>query len=121
MLKTFGRKVLKSTVLCREGDEGKVMYIIYTGKVAITKNCDGEAKLLVTLGDGDFFGEMALLNSEKRSATATCLTNVELLEINAQGFEMMLKKSPEIAMRLVKGLSDRIRDMNQTLTVLIHK
>lgn len=121
LLKQFGKKVMKDTVLCREGDAGNCMYIIYSGKVAITKNCDGEEKLLVVLSDGDFFGEMALLNNEKRSATATCMSNVELLEINAQGFEYMLRKSPDVALRLVKGLSERIREMNQVLTILIHK
>jgi len=118
LLKQYGQKIKEGTVICKEGDAGSNMYIIYSGKVRISKNIDGEDKTLVVLGDGDFFGEMALILKEPRTATATTMKESVILIIDEIGFDTMLRKSPDVAIRTIKTLADRLKNTNKMLGML---
>jgi CRP/FNR family transcriptional regulator, cyclic AMP receptor protein len=118
LLKQYGRSFKAGTVLCKEAEPGDNMFIIYQGKIRISKNLDGEEKTLVVLGDGDFFGEMAIILKDARTASATCMTDAIVLTIDAEGFETMIRKSPDMSLRLIKTLAERLKSTNNLVGIL---
>ncbi len=103
------------TVLFHEGDEGDDMYIVQSGRVAIKKRVkDGEA-VLATMEKGDFFGEMAILERLPRSASAEVTEDGDLIVISSEVFGDMIKANPEIAVRMLRKYSIRLRETNKQL------
>lgn len=120
--KKFGKRFPPESFLAREGESGETMFLINTGKVAIIKKTPAGEKILATLTDGDFFGEMALMGEQDlRAATVKTLTEVTVLELNRQAFEGLIRRSPEIAMKVIATMASRIRTANGKLSALIHK
>jgi len=70
LLQKFGKTVPAGTVLFKDGESGNQMYVIHSGKVKITKKVGSVEKTLAILPAGEFFGEMAILNNEPRTASA---------------------------------------------------
>jgi hypothetical protein len=99
----------------REGDIGTEMFIIHEGQVEILKRIGGEERQLAVLEKGDFFGEMSLLEELPRAASARALTAAKLLEINGSTFDRMLRNNPEIAVRMMRKLSRRLRQTDELL------
>jgi HEAT repeat protein/ATP/ADP translocase len=93
-------------VLTREGEVGDALYVIVRGKVAISR----QGTPLATLGSGEAVGEMAVLDSEPRSATATALEETEVLVIGSEEFYEVLHEQVEIAEGIIRLLSARLRD-----------
>ncbi len=121
LFQRFGKEFPKGSVLCREGDPGKEMFVIQAGKVTISKRVGDIEKLLTTLGPGEFFGEMSILNNKPRSATATCIEASKVLVIDAKTFEAMIRGNAEIALRMIKKLADRLQETNEQIeTLLFH-
>lgn len=102
-----------------QGDLGTEMFIIQDGQVEIIKHINGEAHLLSHLEKGDFFGEMALLEAAPRTADAIARTEVKVVLINGSKFDDMLKKNPEIAVRIIRKYSKRLREANTLLERLV--
>ncbi|MEO8036969.1 MAG: cyclic nucleotide-binding domain-containing protein, partial [Acidobacteriota bacterium] len=98
-----------------QGDLGTDMFIIQEGVVEIIKHLRGETHLLSTLEKGDFFGEMAVLDDCPRSADAIAKTEVKVLLINGARFDEMLRKNPEVAVRIIRKYSKRLREANTLL------
>ena len=119
LLKTFGKKYPKGAVLCQENEDGNCMFIIYSGKVSIHKNCNGENRLITTLGDSDFFGEMALLEQMLRTATATVVEDGELSLLYTATLEALMRDHPQIGVKLLRNmaimLSALLRKTNREL------
>ena len=112
----FTREVKAGEVIFKEGDLGTEMFIIHEGKVEILKQVEGgESKPLVAFEKGDFFGEMAILEDLPRTATARALTPATLLTINGSTFDQMLRANPEIAVRMMRKLSRRLRETDLLL------
>ncbi len=109
------------TLLFRDGDEGDEMYVIQRGKVRIFTEVRGREKQLAILGQGDFFGEMALLNGKPRTASAEILEDASLLRIDAKTFGAMIVSNTEIAVRLIKKLSRRLDSANTLIDLLMHR
>jgi len=106
----MSKKYEKDQVIIREATVADTFYIIQKGKVAITKKFeDGEEMVLAVQGDGDFFGEMALLDQGPRSASAVALHSTLLLEISRRDFAVLLKKAPLLAYAMMRELSARLR------------
>jgi CRP-like cAMP-binding protein len=106
----------KGKLLFREGDRGEDMYIVQSGKVAIKKKLgDGSETTLAVLEKGDFFGEMAILERKPRSASAEVVESGDLIVIAGDMFGEMIKANPEIAVRMLRKQSIRLRE---TLTQL---
>jgi CRP-like cAMP-binding protein len=99
----------------REGDLGTEMYIIHEGKVEILKKTQAEERQLAVLEKGDFFGEMSILEDLPRTASARALSDVKLLQINGATFDQMLRTNPEIAVRMMRKLSRRLRETDRLL------
>jgi CRP-like cAMP-binding protein len=91
--------------LFHEGDKGDSFYMIISGEAEVMK---GE-KIMTTLGAGEVFGEMALLNSEPRSATVVARTGLEVYQLKQEHFDDVLLKSPSIANALSRALAKRLR------------
>ncbi|MEW5855501.1 MAG: cyclic nucleotide-binding domain-containing protein [Myxococcota bacterium] len=89
----------------KEGDLGDSLYLIVSGKVRIHR---GDTEIAV-LGERQVFGEMALLDSEPRSASVTALTDVTLLRIHQEDFADILAEKSEIAQGIIKVLTRRLR------------
>jgi CRP-like cAMP-binding protein len=99
----------------REGDLGTEMYIVHDGKVEILKKMQDEEHQLALLEKGDFFGEMSILEDLPRAASARAVTDVKLLLINGTTFDQMLRSNPEIAVRMMRKLSRRLRETDRLL------
>ncbi len=121
LFQRFGREMSKGTVIFREGDTGKTMYIIQSGKVRIFKQIGDVDKTLAVLGPGEFFGEMAILDDKPRSASAEVIEDAKMLEVDEGTFEAMIKSNPEIAYRIIKKLSQRLRETNAQIESLLIK
>jgi CRP-like cAMP-binding protein len=98
-------------VVFRKGDLGTGMYVIYSGEVSIL---DGETEL-ARFGRGDFFGELALLDTESRSATAQAVLDVKLLRLDQDDFFDLMEERSEVLRSIVRSLSGRIRRQNDLL------
>ena len=102
-----------------QGELGTEMFIIQEGEVEIIKHISGESHTLSRLEKGDFFGEMALLENVARTADAVAVSEVRVLAINGSRFDEMLRRNPEIAVRIIRKYSKRLREANALLERLV--
>lgn len=102
-------------IVFSEGQEGAEMYIIQTGEVEILKESDGDNVRLALLEEGDFFGEMAILEDLPRTATARAVTDCILVRIDRGTFDQLVRHDPEIAVRMLRKLSHRLRQAGPAL------
>lgn len=106
----------KDTVIFTEGDLGLAMYVIESGTVEIRKTIGRKETVLATLGKGDFFGEMCMLEEDiPRSATAFAVDDVAAVMIDQSAFTFILKHNPEIAIRMMRKLALRLEHTTQLL------
>jgi signal transduction histidine kinase len=102
------------SVLCREDEIEKIFYMLLEGEVEVTKQINkSDARLLQTLGPGDFFGEMALIHNAPRAATVTAKTDLVVLELDKEAFDTVLKRSSSIALAMVHEISNRLRENDE--------
>ncbi len=119
LLQRFGRSFPRGAVLFREGEPGNEMYVVHQGRVNISKRVGDVEKILSSLGPGEFFGEMSILNNRPRSAIATCAEDARLLVIDAKTFEAMIRSNGEIAIRMIKKLADRLQEADEQIENLL--
>ena len=100
-------------VIFKEGEEGVGFFMVTAGQVGVTR---GGADLAKT-GEGGFFGEMALLDNHRRSATITALEDTECLAIMRSDFIAELRANADLAIELLGVLSQRIRALDEQLAV----
>jgi CRP/FNR family cyclic AMP-dependent transcriptional regulator len=117
----FGKELQAGTVIFQEGEEGDQMFIVQGGRVKVSRLIGGKEHMLAVLGKGDFFGEMALVTRERRTATVTTLEPVRLLAFNREGFLNMINKNPKIALNIIDKLCRRLANANQHLRHLARK
>ncbi len=115
----FGKDFPKGTVLFREGELGRDMFIIQKGKVQVRKRVGSAEKVLAELGDGEFFGEMALLMGMDRSATVEVIEDSKILVVSPDTFESLLKGNIEIALKMLKKMASRLRALDERLETAI--
>jgi CRP/FNR family transcriptional regulator len=96
------------TEIIRDGDDGSFMYFIVSGTVRVVK----DDRTIADLGARDFFGEMALFEGEKRSATCVTATPAKLLRIERADLLSLMEEMPSIAIGICQSLSARIRNAN---------
>ncbi len=107
------RRFPKHQFVVREGDRGDAFFMIAAGSVAVCRvTPDGRETILSVLKEGDYFGEMSMLDSSLRSASIKTLTDVELGEIRQDEFLGLLERNPKIGKLLVIELSERLRAAN---------
>ena len=104
------------TSLFRAGDEGDALYLIERGKVRISVQAtDGRDMTLTELGRGDFFGEMALLDGQRRSADAIVAEDARLAVLSREHFLSFVRSSPDVALELLTALANRLRHTDELL------
>lgn len=106
-------------VLFREGDSGEDMFIIQAGRVSIKKRVRDAEAVLAVMEKGDFFGEMAVLERLPRSATAEVLEPSDIIVISSEIFGDMIKTNPEIAVRMLRKYSIRLRETNRQIEQML--
>jgi CRP/FNR family cyclic AMP-dependent transcriptional regulator len=121
LFEKYGHVIPAGTVIFREGDEGNEMFIIQEGKVKISKSIGNKDHVLAILGKGDFFGEMAIVNRIRRTATAQTVTDTHLLAFDRQGFRSMIEKNSKIAMNIIDKLCRRLQQANMQIQQLKRK
>jgi len=115
------RKFAKGEVIIKEGDEGDRFYGIVSGEVAVEKkDPSGKTAVLARLGPGAGFGELALVDKEKRSATCRAESEVETVEITRADFEKLLSENKNMERKMLRALlimiTQRLRDTGKSLT-----
>jgi CRP-like cAMP-binding protein len=98
-----------------EGDPGAVMYIVNSGRVRLFKIVEGQERDLGIMEKGDFFGEMSILEGLPRTICAQTIEETQLIEINSMTFDKMIKSNIEIAIRMLRKLSIRLREAERRL------
>lgn len=110
------RRILKGQPVFLQGDPGDEMYLLLEGRVRIVcESLTGREITLDILNDGGFFGEMALLDGEPRSATAWADTSGQLLLLRRSDFQTFLQRTPQAATALLAFLSRRLRVANDKI------
>src|SRR5437762_8621759 len=103
-------------VLFRAGDAGDAMYLIESGKVRIcVQATDGHEVTLTELQYGDFFGEMALLDGQRRSADAVVAEDARLAVLSREHFLSFMRSSPDVALEMLTALANRLRRTDELL------
>ena len=97
-------------VIFREGDEAKELFVIKSGQVRIQIG----NRTVTELGQDSIFGEMALIDSEPRSATAVAITDVELVPVSEKQFLFLVSQTPYFALKVMRVLAQRLRVTNKT-------
>lgn len=106
----------KNSIVFFEDDPGTAFYIIKSGFVKILKYSeDGRTTILSILGKGEYFGEMAVIDSTSRSATAETLTDCTLFVIHKNDFEKLIRTTPTLALQIIHTLSHRLRQADKQI------
>ncbi len=104
--------------IVREGELGKCMFVIQAGRVEVVHGDDGGAQRLAVLGEGDFFGEMALFGEAERSATVRAVGEARVLKVDKRTLLRRIHEDPMLALNLLESLSARIRRLNDQVVRL---
>jgi CRP-like cAMP-binding protein len=95
-------------VLIKEGDAGREFYVIVEGKASLTRG----GREIAVLGPGSYFGELALLDGQKRDATVTTSTPTELLVVGIREFATLLEDVPQLSRKLLAGMARRLHQLD---------
>jgi len=122
LFQRYGRSYPVGTVLFKEGDLSRDVFILQSGKVRISKKVREIEKLLDVLSEaGEFFGEMSFINNRPRIATALVIEDAKVLVIDPEVFEKMLLANTEIAFRFIKKLAARLEEADTQIENLLLK
>ena len=110
------RRFEAGEVVFKEGDEGTTCYIVRSGQArAIRGNPDGRSITLAHFAPGDIFGEMAMFDGERRSATVETTEATEAIAILSADMHRLLREHPDISVKLMSALGQRLRETNERL------
>ncbi len=110
------RRFEAGEIVFREGDESDTCYIVRSGRArALRIHSDGRSITLANFGPGDIFGELAMFDRERRSATVDTLEDTEVTAILGGDMRRLLREWPEIAIELLTSLARRLRETNERL------
>src|ERR1700757_1987864 len=111
------RSFAAGEVVFREGDSSDTCYIVREGRAcAIRTHRDGRTITLARFGPGDIFGELALFEDERRSATVEAIEEMRVIGVLGPDMRRLMAEHPGIAMRLVIALGRRLRETNERLS-----
>ncbi len=114
------REYAEYATIFSKGDPGFCLFAVVRGKILVTtSSSEGKSAVLNQFGPGDVFGEIALLDGRPRTGDATALTDCLLLSLERRDFLPILKRNPEIAIRLLEILSSRLRRTTEQVEELM--
>ncbi len=110
------RVVPQNTRLFRQGDKGDAMYLIESGRVRISiRDHDQQEVTLAELAQGDFFGEMSIIDGRQRSADAQVIEDARLAILSRDAFLSFVRTKPDVALEMLSALTDRLRRTDELL------
>ena len=110
------RRFAPHHIIFREGDESDTCYVVSTGHArAVREHADGRTISLAHFGPGDIFGELAMFDDERRSATVETLDEVHAVAILGSDMRRLIREHPDLAVKLVISLGRRLRQTNERL------
>lgn len=110
------RKYPKNTVLFMEGDESTHLYIVTKGKVsASVAGEDGREVILNYMGEGDYFGELALLDGKPRSATVRTVTPCEFVAVSRSSFQELMRSNQDFVFTMMEAVVSRVRELTESV------
>ena len=113
------RNYPKGSVIVTEGDSAHALFIVKTGALkAYLSGNDGKEIILSTLGPNDYFGELALIDEEPRSATVATLKNSELLQVPKEAFQQLVLNDPQAMQAIARSLVARVRSLSENVRTL---
>jgi len=110
------KSVPQNTRLFRQGDKGDAMYLIESGRVRISiRDHDEQEVILAELAQGDFFGEMSIIDGRQRSADAKVIEDAQLAILSRDAFLSFVRTNPDVALEMLSALTDRLRRTDELL------
>ena len=110
------KKVPQNTRLFKQGDKGDAMYLIESGRVRISiRDDDDQEVTLAELAQGDFFGEMAIIDGRQRSADASVIEDAQFAILSRESFLSFVRNNPDVALEMLSALTDRLRRTDELL------
>ena len=117
---TRERSYPRNSVILFEDDPGDALYVVVTGLVKVVLiGEDGREVILSVLKEGDFFGEMALIDDEPRSAHVIAMEDANLLVLRREDFHQRVREVPTISVGLLRALSRRLREADEKIGGLV--
>ena len=110
-IKTFEQ----GEIVLQEGTKGTSAFIVLSGAVEVLKRSGDKEIVVATLGEGQVFGEMGLIEDRPRSATVKAMTELRLQVISREGFNELLQKKPSVLIPIIKSLFERLRQASDRL------
>ena len=102
-------------IVIQEGTKGTSAFILLSGAVEVLKRSGDKDIVVATLGEGQVFGEMGLIEDRPRSATVKAMTELRLQVISSEGFNELLQKKPSVLIPIIKSLFERLRQASEML------
>ena len=112
MLDSMGKVFRDGECIVQQGELGDCMYVIQSGSVEVIRRAGNQEFSLAVLGEGDFFGEMALFDREVRSASVRALGEVWVLTLEKRSFLRHVRRDPSLAFRILEKMAHRIRTLD---------
>lgn len=110
------RRYPKNTILFMEGDESTHLYVIQKGKVSVSvAGDDGREVILNYMGEGEYFGELSLLDGKPRSATVRTVMPCEFIAVSRSSFQDLLKTNPDFVLVVVEEVTKRVRELTESV------
>jgi CRP-like cAMP-binding protein len=116
--KTYERCFSAGSVIFDEGDPGDTLFVIQSGQVQLSRSSQGGRQSLARLSAGEFFGEMGVVVREPRRIRAVAVSECRLLQIDGETLEAMCMAQPEVAIRIIRRLTDRLLESERRLAAL---
>ena len=117
------RRFARGQAILEEGQQGDALYVLVAGAVEVLRRDGEQDKALARLDPPDFFGEMALVDREERSATVRAVSDVTALQLTAQNFTAFRRQSRDgftfVVLNIARALSGRLRETNARLASLL--
>jgi CRP/FNR family cyclic AMP-dependent transcriptional regulator len=113
------RSFPKGRTIVAEGEPSQSLYVLLSGRAKVQRSdTEGKEVILAVLGPGECFGEMSLIDDAPRSASVITIESCDFMSINKESFKAILLSSPEICMRIMKGLVKRLREADKKIETL---
>jgi CRP/FNR family cyclic AMP-dependent transcriptional regulator len=110
------KRVPQNTRLFRQGDKGDAMYLIESGRVRISiRDQEDQEVILAELAQGDFFGEMSIIDGRQRSADAKVIDDAQLAILSREAFLSFVRSNSDVALEMLSALTDRLRRTDELL------
>lgn len=116
------RSYPKNAVIIHEGDESNSLFVILSGRVRVyLTDASGKEFVLTTQSEGEYFGELALVDDAPRSASVAALEACKLMVLSKAAFQESLREYPDLGLQLIKGLVRRVRRLTENARALALK